>query len=780
MGLHLGWIPNEPGLRAREYAAKAPGAPDPDSPEAAALRDAHAARALWTRLLIVVGLLALALSAPVGAVSHRSWFWYAGAAIAVCCWLPLAEFAVNRRRAARRMRRETEEQFARHAAELAEYERSKAAWHSSETERIAAAPRWLRVAAHEDISRLDVFGGTPSARQNLLTGVGQRLLAERAVIVLDLSQERVCDGLIAAAARDGISVQDYRLPWDLADTPLLAGLTGDEIASLIVEVLHADDTSATAAGRATDLMILRKITRVLGDGVTMARLHEALLLLVGSGPAGQYAEGHPAEVLSGEERERLGGLFGEAMRGQVAGNLIRIAAVIEPLAELGLDAAAGGRGTRLPLAQLTCLSLPDGPRDVAADLTAALIVQWATRSVAAENGFRPAVILAGGDEQSTRHLGRLTTVCERYQVPLVRLFSRLTEESARHLDSRHTAFLRLATRPEALRAAEHIGLARKFVAGRFSHRQSVSRSQTKTSTDSTTHTTGRAEGEATTHTTGTTTGQSYSEAEVPRHDTHVHVHNVVNNAGNSGSGNDRPRANEPRERAPQAEPGRDGRQSPAGGAGGRRAQDAAPPGGGGSGGKSGGGSRSSGASSSVRARAKKPAVDIMKTRTRFTAQHESEATTKSVTTTQETSHTHSESRSRTDGTSVGDEVTFELVYDHQVQPETLMALPEDQMLAPHVVSGAPGTLGLPAAPAAANMAGQAAAANAVTSRQSAETRMVALVIDPSVVGTDPVAPVSPHEIPAYEPPAPAVSSHVPDYERLPRPALGPGERSRSR
>ena len=41
------------------------------------------------------------------------------------------------------------------------------------------------------------------------------------------------------------------------------------------------------------------------------------------------------------------------------------------------------------------------------------------------------------------------------------------------------------------------------------------------------------------------------------------------------------------------------------------------------------------------------------------------------------------------------------------------------------------------------------------------------------VGT--VASVAPHEIPAYEPPAPAVSSHVPDYERVPRAALGPGD-----
>jgi hypothetical protein len=768
MGLHLGWIPNEPGLRAREYAAKAPGAPDPDSPKAAALRAAHAARALWTRLLLVVGLLALALAGLVGAVSHRDWFWDVGAALAVCCWLPLAEFAVNRRRATRRLRRESEEQFARHAVELAEYERSKVAWQNSEAERIAAAPRWLQVAAQEDISRLDVFGGTPLGRQNLLTGVGQRLLAERAVIVLDLSQDQVCDGLIAAAEHDGISYQNYLLPRDLAATALLAGLTGDEIASLIVEVLHADDASATAAGRATDLMILRKITRLLGDDVSMARLHEALLLLVGSDQAGHDGAGQPAGALAGEERERLRGLFGEGMRGEVAGNLIRIAAVIEPLAELGADTAGADRASPRRPARLTCLSLPDGPRDVAADLTAALIVQWATRSVAAENGFRPAVILAGADEQSTRHLGRLTTVSERYQVPLVRLFSRLTEESARHLDSRHTAFMRLATRPEALRAAEHIGLARKFVAGRFSHRQSVSRSRTRTSTESTTHSTGRAEGEAVTHTTGTTTGRSYSEAEVPRHDHHVHIH-AAGGAGNGGPGQARSRADDAGGRAARdraadadAESGR-----------GRRPESQGKSGGGGLGG--GGSSGWSGG------KAGKPAIDVVKTRTSFTARHSSESKTQSVTNTEESSRTRSESRSRTDGTSVGDEITFELVYDHQVQPETLMALPEDQMLAPHIVAGAPAAASLPGTSDAAVAAGRATPANAVTSRPSAaESRMVALVIDPSVVGTDPVAPVSPDEIPAYEPPAPAVSPHVPDYERLPRPALGPGEPGNSR
>ena len=764
MGLHLGWIPNEPGLRAREYAAPAPGVPDPDSPEAAALRAAHAARALWTRLLVVVGLLALALFGLVGAVSHRGWFWGVGAVLAVCCWLPLLDFAVRRRRVAARQRREKEERTIRHAAELEDYQRGKAAWQHSEAERIAAAPRWLQVAAHEDITRLDVFGGTPSGRQNLLAGVGRTLLAERAVIVLDLSQDRVGDGLVAAARQAGISCQDYQLPRDLAATPLLAGLTGDEIASLIVEVLHADDANATAAGRATDLMILRKVTRALGGAVTVSRLHEALSLLLADAtqpteptdPTDAAGAPHDdramsvAPRLSAAEQAGLHGLFGTGMRGEIGGNLIRLAAVLEPLAELGADseadADAGARGDAAPRrpARLTCLSLPDGPRDVAADLAAALIVQWATRSVADEGGFRPAVVLAGADEQSTRHLSRLTTVCERYEVPLVRMFSRLTEESSRHLDSRHTAFMRLATRPEALRAAEHIGLERKFIAGRFSHRQSVSRSRTRTSTESTTHTTGRAEGEATTHTTGTTTGEMYSESQVPRHDNQVHIHTNGNGGGSGGSDGSRSReefrARVAREREAAAKSDRGGGPQSSE-RGGKRDQ-----GGSGGGWLSGGGGGARGSSSS----GGKPVMDTIKTRTRFSAQHTSDSKTQSVTNTEETSHTRSESRSRTDGASVGDEITFELVYDHTVRPETLMALPEEQMLAPHVVAGAPA---------------------------ATESRMVALVIDPAVVGTDVVAPVAPHEIPAYEPPAPAISSHVPDYERVPRAALGPGDRA---
>jgi hypothetical protein len=595
-------------------------------------------------------------------------------------------------------------------------------------------------------------------------------------------------------------------------------------------VVHADDATATAAGRATDLMILKKIVGVLGPDVTMGRLHAALTTLLGDAPVvgspvvdSTVADGasriNAADVdgpLTESERTNLRALFGDGFRHQVAGNLVRLAAVVEPLSALGTAPQ------ERPPARLTCLSLADGPRDVATDLTAALVVQWVTRAVSADaataDGARPAVILAGADEQSTRHLARLTAVCERYDIPLVRTFSRLTEESARHLDTRHTAFMRLATRAEALRAAEHIGMERRFVAGRFAHRHSISRSRTRTTSDSVTHTSGRTQGEATTHTTGTTTGQAYSEAEVPRHQQEVHVHVEDHRPRDDRDQGRRPAGREEPDglRAGAREPAQEERGSGASSGGGsardkrsdrsvrdtaekgtgardgagvrdaaQKTGDPRPRDRGGSGwGNSwggGGGKRPAGSSGSSAGRGNppksgksgkqgkqaKPQIDIVKTRTWFTAKHESEAKTKSWSTTEETSHTSTKSQSRTDGVSVGDEITYELVYDHKVQPETLLSLPEDQMLAPHVVEAT-------ATPdAVTGGTGTEGVGIGSTGRPAAENKMVALIIDPAVIGAERVAPVNPSEIPAFEPPVPQVSGHVPDYQRV-RKELSPG------
>src|SRR5579863_563129 len=328
MGLHLGWIPNEPGLRPRDFEQPAPAEPAPDPAKVAALAAAQHARGQWSRLLIAIGLFAFVLFGFVAVVARIRWAWWVAGGLALACLLPVVLLGLNRRRAAARLRAETELRARQHATELAEYEEGKSQWSRFEAERIAAAPRWLQVAAHEDIARLDVFGGTGLGRQNMVTGLGWELLGQRAVIVLDLSHDMVADGLVTAALRAGLSCQDYQLPRDLARTPLLAGLTGEQVASLIVEVVHADDAGATAAGRATDLMILKKITGVLGADVSMGRLHAALAMLLGDAPApadGQApADGSsPGGRLTEGERASLAALFGDGFRHQVAGNLVK-------------------------------------------------------------------------------------------------------------------------------------------------------------------------------------------------------------------------------------------------------------------------------------------------------------------------------------------------------------------------------------------------------------------------------------------------------------------------
>src|ERR1700733_2963303 len=122
MGLHLGWIPNEPGLRPRDFERPAPAEPAPDPAKVAALQAALHARGLWSRLLIAVGLFAFVLFGSLSAVTRITWGWGVAAGLALCCWLPVVLLGLNRRGAGRPRRAETELQASRHAVELAHYE----------------------------------------------------------------------------------------------------------------------------------------------------------------------------------------------------------------------------------------------------------------------------------------------------------------------------------------------------------------------------------------------------------------------------------------------------------------------------------------------------------------------------------------------------------------------------------------------------------------------------------------------------------------------------------
>src|SRR5580692_2438445 len=137
MGLHLGWIPNEPGLRPRDFERLAPAEPAPDPAKVAAPQHA---RGQWSRLLIAIGLFAFVLFGFVAAVARIRWAWWVAGGLTLACLLPVVLLGLNRRRGAARLRTESELRAREHATELAEYEQGKSQWARSEEERIAAAP----------------------------------------------------------------------------------------------------------------------------------------------------------------------------------------------------------------------------------------------------------------------------------------------------------------------------------------------------------------------------------------------------------------------------------------------------------------------------------------------------------------------------------------------------------------------------------------------------------------------------------------------------------------
>src|SRR6202012_5091728 len=110
MGLHLGWIPNEPGLRPRDFERPTPTEPAPDPAKVAALEAAQHARGLWSRLLIAIGFLALVLFGLISGGGAIALGGGVAGGLTLCCWLPVVLLGLRRRRAAGRLRASTQEQ----------------------------------------------------------------------------------------------------------------------------------------------------------------------------------------------------------------------------------------------------------------------------------------------------------------------------------------------------------------------------------------------------------------------------------------------------------------------------------------------------------------------------------------------------------------------------------------------------------------------------------------------------------------------------------------------
>lgn len=375
------------------------------------------------------------------------------------------------------------------AAPGQEYERllgewdQRAAGHAvREAARLAGQPEWGSEIVREP--RTDVFGGTLAGWQGLIAVHGASLLAQRPVLLADLSGQHAGRLLMLTAREARVPATGFRLPHDLGRSGLLAELSPGQLATAIAEAIHGGaqggaGTASARSDRSLDVRVAQLLAQALaGRGVTPQRLSAAVQAALGQAAAGHAGRG---AALSSEEVDLIGGdLFPMAYRGQVMPSLTRLDAV---LADLASYAAGGWPG---PPARLTCLVMDPAARSASSEVMTSLLVQWLTVQVSAGPLERPvpAVIIAGADEVPRAHAERLSDVCEVRGVPLTLLFRHLRDDATSLLGGGTAAFMRLGNHAEAEQAASYIGRRHTFVMSSFTATKGASGTTTRGTSDS--------------------------------------------------------------------------------------------------------------------------------------------------------------------------------------------------------------------------------------------------------------------------------------------------------
>ena len=374
----------------------------------------------------------------------------------------------------------------------ADWEQRAAGHQAAELARLAGTPEWGSVTVSP--RRTDVFGGTLVGWQGLLAVHGASFIAERPLLIADLTGQYPAAPLLALAHALGIPCTAWQLPGDLGRSGLLGGLSPAQLADAVAEALHAGARDGARAERAADARVLRQIAEVLGPGgLTARRLSAAVRAALGGNAVG-------AGLLSGSEQAVItGSLFPPEIRQQAAPSLARLDAVLA-----GLAGHAGG-GWPTGAARCTCLAIDAAARSASGEVLTALLIQWLTVQVTTA-AMIPAVIVAGADEITRVHAERLADACELRGVPLTLLFRHLRGDATALLGGGTTAFMRLGNHQEAEHAAAFLGRQHTFIMSSY----------TATRGGSATATTGGSDGYGTssggkTGTTGASTSHNWSE-----------------------------------------------------------------------------------------------------------------------------------------------------------------------------------------------------------------------------------------------------------------------------
>ncbi|MFG3292696.1 hypothetical protein ACGF3G_28315 [Streptomyces sp. NPDC048179] len=382
------------------------------------------------------------------------------AVAAVCCLAGFVAVGAWRRRIPARHQREW---MAQCEAAVADYTRRLERWHDDrraaqeqEMERVAALPLWFPLRPVSD-GRVDVYGGTARGWSCLLVTAGAAVLGTgTGVTVLDLSREQVARPLRRLAERHDRRVRVVRLPADSDRLDLLAGLEPGDAAESLVEAVHGDGEGSREE-RSLDARILHEVCTVIAPSISLARVCAGLRALLHTEPPPRSGS-----VLTVEEFDRLGELFGQAVRASAD---VRITALEARLHSLLRFSADDGDPLTDDGGGLCVMEVGEEVGDATASLLASLLLHVVVHRTRQAPGQAPgALVVAGADLLPETHLDRLDRVARANRTRLVYLFRHVRDDAVRLLGSGGPVLLmRTGNAQEAAAAADHVGREHRFV-----------------------------------------------------------------------------------------------------------------------------------------------------------------------------------------------------------------------------------------------------------------------------------------------------------------------------
>ena len=173
-----------------------------------------------------------------------------------------------------------ERDHAKYKADWEAWRASMQSWNAGERARIDKADLWYPVTPEPNVSRVDVFGGTPDGWAALVTTLGGSLLAaDRFVLLLDLSEHDVSSDLVTMTRSSGIPIDVLDLPSEQGYAEMLAGLGPEDVAETLADAINSTREPGSVELRALDAALIRSVTDRLEGGITVRKIGAGLQVL---------------------------------------------------------------------------------------------------------------------------------------------------------------------------------------------------------------------------------------------------------------------------------------------------------------------------------------------------------------------------------------------------------------------------------------------------------------------------------------------------------------------